>query len=111
MHRGQDVNNVRTNFAQCGLGDRDHKYTLPYCTQSEWGAVATKLNHHVSVKATMEQDGRVIRIYRCPLPQPSGTCPDSSPHGTIKVTKAPPHGVDPKLWFPIWNRGMAGKHY
>jgi len=38
------------------------------------------------------------------------TCPDDSPDSEIKVGKAAPPGVDPKLWFPIWNRDVAGEH-
>merc|ERR1719482_1415452 len=63
--RGQDMNNVFSNFAQCGIP----AYTQPYCRASSWGAVATALHHHVTVRAIEDPtDGRVIRVYRCQNP-------------------------------------------
>jgi len=103
--RGQDVNNVNTNFAQCGIPP----YTQPYCRSSSWGPVATQLKHHVTLKATVDKvDGRIINVYRCP--EGLSTCPDSSPNAQIKVQKAAPPGTQDK-WFPVWNKEVAKEHY
>lgn len=111
---GQDVNKVATNFAQCGMNG-PYAYTRPYCHRSEWGAVATTLNHHLTVKAFEDDvDGRVIRVYRCPLPLAGSltSCPEGSPYSEIRVTKMPqPWGVAREDWFPVWNKDIAGDHY
>jgi hypothetical protein len=110
QHRGQDVNSVNSNFAQCG----DLPYTLPYCQSSGWGAVATSLNHHVTVSAAEQgSEGRVINVYRCPQDATGSvtTCPDSSLHSSIKVTKPGPANVPKEKWFKIWNKDVAKDLY
>lgn len=114
LHRGEDVNSVKTAFAQCGIGG-DHAYTDPFCKPSDWGHVATALNHHITVKATQDPvNGRVIRVYRCPLKADENltTCPSDSPYAEILATKMPqPSRVVRADWFPVWNKDEAGDQY
>jgi len=109
QHRGSDVSSLNSNFAQCG----DVSYTIGWCKPSGWGIPANAVNHHVTVTATEEgADGRVIRVHRCPNPagSPLQTC-TSGPFSEIKVTKAPPPGVQKEKWFKVWNKEIAGQHY
>lgn len=107
--QGVDMNRVNSNFATCG-GDGDFAYTKPFCKDSVWGALATSLNHHVTLKAIEDpNEGRIIRVYRCPLP--ATTC-STGDYSEIKVTKMPPPaGVVRDDWFPVWNKAKAGPHY
>merc|ERR1739845_283158 len=78
-----------------------------------WGGVATKVNHHITIKATQDPtDGRVIRVHRCPNPQGQNltTC-DAGTYSEIRVQKKGPPNVLPTDWFRIWNKDVAKEHY
>jgi hypothetical protein len=111
--RGHDVNDVRSNFAQCGIGG-SFSYTDDFCKPSSWGHVATEVQHHISVKATEDPtDGRVIRVHRCKNPDDKNltTC-DSSDFSEIRVEKSiAGTTIEKEDWFRVWNKELAGERY
>lgn len=105
--RGHDVNDVKSNFAQCGLDS----YTKPYCQASGWGNVATAVNHHITVESTEDPtDGRVIKVHRCPNRGSNLTTCENNEFAEIKVAKPAPAGTAAE-WFRVWNKDDAKERY